>query len=148
MKISEVKLSVIIHEWESYEKIKQKIFELLEGINKEKIEINENKGQGLISSTIYFIYIKIKDKISIKKFFKNILERLDDINRFLEELNFDDNYNAYLRFDKEIFLKENKIVPMYGENVFHLKISMDFYKKDKESVKKFLKDFLSSLKDL
>ncbi|MEM0379680.1 MAG: RNA-binding domain-containing protein [Nanopusillaceae archaeon] len=148
MKISEIKFSVIIHEWENYEKIKQKFLELLDGINKEKIEIYENKGQGLISSNIYFISAKIKDKNSIKIFLKNILKRLDSINRFLEEINFDENCNVYIRFDKEALLKENRIFPMYGENVFHLKISIDSYKKDKESVKKFLNEFFNSLKNL
>jgi len=148
MKISEIRFSVIVHEGEDHDEIKRKFLSLLNGIDLKRIEIHENVGEGLLSSKLYYIYVKIKRKEDIKKFLKNLIERGLDINDLLENMNFDENFNVYVRFDKRSLIEEDKIVVLYGDDTFHLKISIDGYGKSKENVTKFLVDYLKEISNL
>jgi len=148
MRISEIRFSVIIHEREDYDEIKRKFLSLLKGIDLKGIEIHENVGEGLLSSKLYYIYVKIKKKEDIRNFLKNLIEKGLDINDLLENMNFDENFNVYVRFDKRSLIEEDKIVVLYGDDTFHLKISIDGYGKNRESVTKFLTDYLKQISNL
>jgi len=134
MKISEIRFSVIIHEGENYDEIKKKFLDLLQGIDLKRVEIFENFSEGLFSSKVYYIFVKIRRKEDIDRFMKNLIERGLNIEDLLRNLNFDERFNIYVRFDKISLLEENRVVPIYGDDVFHLKISIDGYKKSKEKV--------------
>jgi len=148
MRISEIRFSVIVHEGESYDEIKRKLFSLLKDIDLKKIEFYENIGEGLLSSKLYYIYVKIKRKEDIKKFLKNLIEKGLDINDLLKNMNFDENFNVYVRFDKKSLIEDNRVIILYGDDTFHLKISIDGYKKNKDNVTKFLMDYFREISNL
>jgi len=148
MRLSEVKLSVIVHEGEDYNKIKEKVLDLLEGIDKEKVDIMENRGEGIVSSNLIYISVKIKKREHIHTFFRNLIKRGLDIDRFLNEMNSDEDYNVYVRLDKSYLLEKDKVFPLYGDNVFHLKISIDGYGKDREKVRDFFERYLKEVSNL
>jgi len=148
MRISEIRFSVIIHEREDYDEIKRKFLSLLKGIDLKRIEIHESVGEGLFSSRLYYIYVKIKRKGDIERFLRNLIEKGLNINDLLENMNFDENFNVYVRFDKRSLIEEDKIVVLYGDDTFHLKISIDGYGKNRESVTKFLMDYLKQISNL
>jgi len=148
MRISEIRFSVVIHEGEDYNEIRRKFFDLLRDIDLKKVEVHENVGEGLFSSKLYYIYVKIKRKEDIKKFLKNLIERGLDINDMLENMSFDERFNIYVRFDKRSLIEDNRIVVLYGDDTFHLKISIDGYGKSKESVTRFLVEYLKEISNL
>jgi len=148
MKISEIRFSVIVHEGENYDEIKKKFLDLLNGVDLKKVEIFENIGEGLFSSKLYYISAKIKRKKDMERFIKNLIKRGLDIEGILRSMGFDERFNIYIRFDKRSLLEENKIVPLYGDDVFHLKISIDGYKKSKEKVIEFLKEYFEKISNL
>jgi RNA binding exosome subunit len=145
MKISFVLLRVNIHEWDDKNRILNAIDLLLKDIDRKKIKINNYKDKGLISNIIEVYEIKINDKNSIDIFFRNLISlglRFEDIK---SNCNFDENYNIYLRIDKDE-LTLNKIIKIhYTEDSFLLKISFDYYKKDKEIVLNYLNEYLENI---
>jgi len=141
MKISEIRFSVIVHEGENYDEIKKKFLDLLQGIDLKRVKISENVSEGLFSSKVYYISVKMRRKEDIDRFIKNLIERGLSMEDLLRSLNFDERFNVYVRFDKTSLLEENRVVPMYGDNVFHLKISIDGYKKSKEKVIELLREY-------
>jgi len=148
MRISEIRFSVIVHEGENYDEVKRKFLDLLRGIDLKKAEIFENIGEGLFSSKLYYISAKIKRKKDMDRFIKNLIEKGLDIEDVLRSMNFDERFNIYIRFDKRSLLEKDRIVLLYGDDVFHLKISIDGYKKSREKVIEFLKKYFEKISNL
>ncbi|MGC9133008.1 MAG: RNA-binding domain-containing protein [Nanopusillaceae archaeon] len=142
MKISKIYLRVNIHEWDDKNKVEQAINLLLKDIDRKKIKIKYSEGKGLISNKIYVYEIEIDKKDLIEKFFKNLIELGLDYKEIEKNGNFDERYNLYLRIDKTELLVKNKIKIFYSDDSFLLKISFDGYKKDKEKVLNFLKEYI------
>jgi RNA binding exosome subunit len=142
MKISKIYLRVNIHEWDDKNKVEQAINLLLKDIDRKKIKIKYSEGKGLISNKIYVYEIETDKKDLIEKFFKNLIELGLDYKEIEKNGNFDERYNLYLRIDKTELLVKNKIKIFYSDDSFLLKISFDGYKKDKEKVLNFLKEYI------
>lgn len=146
MKISQVRLSVVIHDWDNEKLVEEKFNELLKDIEKDKIEIKKNTDKGLISYKLSYLYTKIEKKKYIDIFLKNLLEKGLDINELEKNINFDENSNVYFRIDKEDLIKNDRIRITYGDNTFQVRIGIDGYKKDNEKVKEFIINYIKNLK--
>jgi len=128
MRISFVLLRVNIHEWDDKNRILNAIDLLLKDIDRKKIEINNYKDKGLISNIIEAYEIKINNKNSIDIFFRNLISLGLNFENIKSNCNFDENYNIYLRIDKNE-LTLNKIIKLhYTEDSFLLKISLTIIK--------------------
>lgn len=146
MKIRRVRIRIIVHENEDKEFLKNKFNEiLLNNIDLKKIKINEDVGEGLYSYKLYVITYILDKKKYIDKFFENLFNYID-INYFIDNLNFDENYNFYFRIDKEDLSLKNKINLKYKSDAIQVKVSLDGYKKDKQKVIEFLNEYYKQIK--
>lgn len=145
IRISRIRVRVIIYEDEDYSFIKEKISKFFDGIDKKDIIIDENIGRGLYNYNIIVINYEIYKKKDIDKFFENLLKLGLNHNEMIENINFDENSNVYLRINRKDFLYRNEINTKYIGDAIHIKISIDGHKKNNEAVKKFLMEYLDSL---
>ncbi len=145
MKISKIVLRVNIHEWDDKDLIIKKIEELLKDIEKKKIKYKIYVDKGLISDKLYVHEISLEKKDIIEKILHNLINMGLNIEEMLRNVNFDENYNIYIRIDKIDLLIKNKVTVKYGNDVFHMKISIDGFKKDRDKVLEFLKEYLSQI---
>lgn len=146
MKISFVQLSVVIHQWENEKEIEKKFYELLNGIDIKNIEIKKVSDKGLVSYNLIYLYAKLYRKKDIEIFFKNLILKNLDEEELIKNINFDENYNIYFRIDKNELLIKDKVKVMYGDDVFHVRIGIDGYKKTKDSVMEFFINYIKELK--
>ncbi|BFI73620.1 hypothetical protein YN1_6070 [Nanoarchaeota archaeon] len=145
MKISNIYIRVNIHEWEDKNKIEESLNLILNNIDRKKIKINYYQGRGLVSNKIYVYEVYINRKDIIEKLFENLIENGLNIEEIEKNGNFDENYNLYLRIDKTDLIVRKRIKIFYSDDSFLLKISFDGYKKNKEKVINFLKEYMNEI---
>jgi len=141
MGISHITLRVVAYDWDNLDAIKNKIYELLKGIDEKEIKINEHKDKGLVSTFLHVFEVKLSKKKHIEIFLSNLFERIGNFDDFIRNINFDENFSVYLRIDKNSLIEKNIVNLVDSGNVFHVKISFDMYNKSREIVIKILEDF-------
>ena len=113
---------------------------MLEDIDIKEIVIKEYKDKGLVSTFLYVFEVKITKKKHIRTFLINIFRRIEDFQDFLKNINFDENFSIYLRIDKYTLIEKGIIRLVDSGNVFHVKISFDIPRKNRETIKRILED--------
>jgi len=141
-----LQIRVIVYDWDDPEKIKEALLKFFEGIDlkKEKINIEEVKGKGLVSSELITYTVKINKWRVIKKVLENIKKRIEnkeDILRDLEKI-VDENGRLYLRFDKDYFVNTGKLMFVDHGEVFHVKITFRAFPRTRENILKVIREFL------
>ncbi|MGC9079841.1 MAG: RNA-binding domain-containing protein [Nanopusillaceae archaeon] len=145
MRISQIYIRVNVHEWEKKEQIENSINILLKDIDKKKITIKYSEDKGLVSNKIGIYEIRINKKEVVEKFLKNLLSLGLSIEDIEKKGNFDENYNLYLRIDKNDLIIKNKVSIFYGDDTFFIKISFDGYKKSREKIIDYLRNYLQEI---
>ena len=144
-----IKLSFFSDETDNYEIVMNKFMSFLPfNLEKEKIKLSEKKALVFGDKAITILEIILTKDKHIKAFLKNILEKLvnEEKNLILEQVEsrLDKNLDFFLRFDKDEFIKNNKLVLTDSGKCFHIKISIAAFPKKREIGIKIVKEIFGT----
>ena len=102
----------------------------------EKIELKKTNALGINEKKITIFEITLTKEKHTSKFLENLMENLDEEHKKLIfsqlESRLDDNLDFFLRFDKDEYLKNDKLKLADSGNCFHIKISVAAFPKKRE----------------
>jgi len=136
----------------SYEKINEdnklildKFLELFPfDFKDEKIELKKTEAEGFHEKKITGFETILNKEKHIKRFLENLNQKLGngEKNRIISQLDsrLDDNLDFFLRFDKEEYLKNNKLNLTDSGNCFHVSMSIAAFPKKREIGLKIVRD--------
>ena len=136
----------------SYEKINEdnklildKFLELFPfDFKDEKIELKKTEAEGFHEKKITGFETILNKEKHIKRFLENLNQKLgnEEKNRIISQLDsrLDDNLDFFLRFDKEEYLKNNKLNLTDSGNCFHVSMSIAAFPKKREIGLKIVRD--------
>ena len=105
-------------------------------IKDEKIELKKTEATGFHENRIAIFEITLTKEKHTNLFLKNLIENLDEEQKKLiiskVESRLDENLNFFLRFDKNEYLKNNKLVLTDSGNCFHIEMSIAAFPKKRE----------------
>ncbi len=116
-------------------------------IKDEKIELKKTEIIGFNEKGITIFDVTLAKEKHTSKFLENLMENLDKEQKKLIlsqlEQRLDDNIDFFLRFDKDEYIKNNKLVPTDSGNCFHIKTSIAAFPKKREIGLDIVKKILS-----
>ncbi len=102
----------------------------------EKIELKKTEAEGLNDMKITILEVTLAKEKHTSKFLENLMEILDEEQKKLIlsqlESRLDNNLDFFLRFDKNEYLKNNKLQLTDSGNCFHIEISIAAFPKKRE----------------
>lgn len=102
----------------------------------EKIELKKINAFGFNEKKITIFDVTLTKENHTSKFLENLMENLDEEQKKLIlsqlESRLDDNLDFFLRFDKNEYVKNNKLVLTDSGNCFHIEISVAAFPKKRE----------------
>lgn len=113
----------------------------------EKIRLNKDTAEGFQGKkiTIYEAVLN-KDK-HIKSFIENLAKNIDESQKnfilMQKESRLDNDLDFFLRFDKDEYLRNNKLVLTDSGNCFHIKISVAAFPKKREIALKMIDEMFT-----
>ncbi|WP_258393448.1 RNA-binding domain-containing protein [Nanobdella aerobiophila] len=140
MKISKIYLRLIVHDWDDRNIIDKLKNVFISGIDRKYIKETYSKDKGLISNNLIIYELTLTNKNAIDILFSNLIYHGLNIDDIINNSNFDENCNLYLRIDKD-YIKDYIIRIRYSDNSILLKISFDDYNKNKDKIYNFIKEY-------
>ena len=143
-KAENILIRLIGYDWDDVEELQSSMQRLLEGIDPKKLRVEIKHQKGYHSDNIYVLEIKTNKEKFIKTILENLKNRVEnkeELEKYIKEGRLDKNI-LYLRFDKDYFLRLDKLVPTEGGDVLYVKISFPGYLK-REELFKIIKEFLT-----
>ncbi|MCH8004219.1 MAG: hypothetical protein IH934_06340 [Nanoarchaeota archaeon] len=128
----------------SYEKfndndkiILDKFLQLLPfNLKDQKIELKRTEAFGFNDNRITIFEVILAKEKHTKQYLENLIKNIDEEQKklILEQLEsrLDDNLDFFLRFDKDEYLKNDKLKLTDSGNCFHIKISVAAFPKKRE----------------
>tara|TARA_Y100000310_G_scaffold93787_2_gene91335 strand:- start:14897 stop:15352 length:456 start_codon:yes stop_codon:yes gene_type:complete len=102
----------------------------------EKIELNKINAAGFEERKITIFEVSLEKEKYTKQFLNNLTKNLDEEQKKLIlsqlESRLDDNLDFFLRFDKNEYIKNDKLILTDSGNCFHIKISVAAFPKKRE----------------
>ena len=102
----------------------------------EKLELKKSEAFGFNEKKITIFEVKLTKEKHINQFIKNLIKNINDEQKklILEQLEsrLDDNLDFFLRFDKDEYLRNNKLQLTDSGNCFHIEISVAAFPKKRE----------------
>jgi len=102
----------------------------------EKIELKKKEVLGFNDQKITIFEVILAKEKHTKQFLENLIKNIDEDQKklVLEQLEsrLDDNLDFFLRFDKDEYLKNDKLILTDSGNCFHIKISVAVFPKKRE----------------
>ena len=151
--ISSIKVApgyeAILYEKDNEQQIHDKFLNLIHfDTEKEKLELKKAYAKGFNEKKIFIYEITLTKQRHVNKFLTNLIKNIDkeQIKQILSQLNdkLDDNLDFFIRFDKDEYLKNNKLILTYSGNCFHIKISIAAFPKKREIGLEIVKEIFSS----
>ncbi len=113
-----------------------------------KIELKRSTALGFNDKKIEIIEVTLTKENLINQFLKNVLKNLTDNqkNMILTQIEsrLDRNLDFFLRFDKDLWINEEKLVLTDLGKCFHLKISIAAFPKKREVALTVINNLFSS----
>ena len=110
----------------------------------EKIELKKTEAFGFDDRKIIIFNIILSKNKHIKKFLENLIKKLDEQQKNLIQSQFesrlDENLDFFLRFDKDEYLKNDKLVLTESGNCFHIRMSIAAFPKKREIAVEIVKE--------
>ncbi|MBI2659092.1 hypothetical protein HYX05_03275 [Candidatus Woesearchaeota archaeon] len=101
-----------------------------------KIAFRKTNAHGFNESKIKIFEATLTKANLIKQFLNNLLKNLDETqkNTILQQVEsrLDKNLDFFLRFDKDLWINENKLILTDSGRCFHLRISVAAFPKKRE----------------
>ncbi len=112
-----------------------------------KININKKNAVGFNNREITIFSVSLTKKKLMNEFLDNIVDKLSRDQRDLIIKNaskqIDDNLDFFMRFDKKMLIKENKLLLIKSGDCYHIRISLAVFPKNKENAIKLIKEIFS-----
>lgn len=116
-------------------------------IKDEKIAFNKTGAQGFNEKKIIIFEVLLEKERHTNKFLENLIGKLDahQKNIILDQLEsrLDDNLSFFLRFDKEEYIKNNRLVLTDSGNCFHVDICIAAFPRKKEAAAEIMRKLFS-----
>jgi RNA-binding protein len=113
------------------------------GLEDEKVELKKTEAKGFNEKRITIFESVLMKERHTNEFLRNLREKLDadQKSRILSqaESRLDENFNFFLRFDKEEFIKNDKLKLTDSGNCFHIEISVAAFPKKRENALEIVK---------
>ena len=105
-------------------------------LEEQKIELKKTQAFGFNENKIAIFDVALTKEKHTKQFLDNLIKNIDEEQRklILDQLEsrLDDNLDFFLRFDKDEYLKNDKLKLTDSGNCFHIKISVAAFPKKRE----------------
>jgi len=110
----------------------------------EKIELKNTNALGLNENKITIFEVALTKEKHTNLFLNNLIKNLDEEQKKLIlsqlESRLDNNLDFFLRFDKNEYLKNNKLKLIDSGNCFHIEISVAAFPKKREIASGIVKE--------
>lgn len=140
-----VKLTVFSRENENAELILdslQKFFPF--SLENSKVSIKKTTATGFNQREIKIFEVSLSKSSLISGFLENLAENLTEIQKGIllkqAESRLDNNLDFFIRFDKDSWMQEKKLLLTDSGDCFHMKISMAAFPKKREVALKIISD--------
>lgn len=140
-----VKLTVFSRENENAELILdslQKFFPF--SLENSKVSIKKTTATGFNQREIKIFEVSLSKSSLINDFLENLVENLTEIQKGIllkqAESRLDNNLDFFIRFDKDSWMQEKKLLLTDSGDCFHMKISMAAFPKKREVALKIISD--------
>ncbi|MAG91100.1 hypothetical protein CMO83_00320 [Candidatus Woesearchaeota archaeon] len=143
-----LKLTVFSHENEDSESILDAFLSFFPfNLEDNKISMKKTNASGFSETKIEIFEIILTKNNLINQFLDNLLDKLDEnqketILRQVES-RLDNNLDLFLRFDKDSWIKDKKLLLTDSGKCFHLKMSVAAFPKKREVALNVIKELLS-----
>ena len=143
-----VKLTVFSYQNENNETILKYFLEFFPfSLEENKIILNKMNASGFNDAAIKIFDATLTKTNLINQFMGNLMKKMDSNQKTIvlqqSESRLDQNLDFYLRFDKDLWIKDKRIVLTDSGKCFHLKISIAAFPKKKEVALKIIRDLMS-----
>ena len=105
-------------------------------LEEQKIDLKKTQAFGFNENKIAIFDVALTKEKHTKQFLENLIKNIDEEQRKLIlsqlESRLDDNLDFFLRFDKDEYLKNDKLKLTDSGNCFHIKISVAAFPKKRE----------------
>ncbi|MBI2541299.1 hypothetical protein HYV80_01135 [Candidatus Woesearchaeota archaeon] len=112
-----------------------------------KVEIKKTNAEGFNEEKIEIFEAVLAKENSINKFLKAFLSKLDkeQKEKITDQIEsrLDENLDFFLRFDKQTWIDDNRLLITDSGNCFHLKMSMAAFPKKREIALNLAKNLFS-----
>ena len=117
-------------------------------LKEQKIELKKTQAFGFNENKIAIFDVALTKEKHTKQFLENLIKNIDEEQRKLIlsqlESRLDDNLDFFLRFDKDEYLKNDKLKLTDSGNCFHIKISVAAFPKKRELALDIVKGIFGS----
>ncbi len=140
-------LTVFYKEDEDFEKIRQKLIELIPfNLEEEKILLREETATGFNERKIKIHKIELTKEKHTNKFFANLRQKLSSLDKKIIlsqiETRIDQELNFFIRLDKQKLLQDIYEITDSGD-CYHIKISLSAFPKKREKAVELAKKLLN-----
>ena len=140
-----IKLTVFSYENENNESILDSFLKFFPfNIEGNKVILKKTDATGFNDKKIEVIEITLTKTNLINQFLKNLLDKLDieQKNKILQQMEsrLDKNLDLFLRFEKDEWINEKKLVLTDSGKCFHIKVSIADFPKKREVALNVIKD--------
>jgi len=105
-------------------------------LEEQKIELKKTQAFGFHENKIAIFDVALTKEKHTRRFLENLIKNIDEGQKKLIlsqlESRLDNNLDFFLRFDKEEYLKNDKLKLIDSGNCFHIKISVAAFPKKRE----------------
>ena len=132
-----IKTTVFSYEGENNESILEAFLRFFHfNLEDSKVILKKGSASGVNDKKIEILEIILTKNNLINQFLKNLTSNLDEIQRdqilMQAESRLDKNFDFFLRFDKDLWINEKKLVLTDSGKCFHIKISIAAFPKKRE----------------
>mgnify|MGYP001604182313 CR=1 FL=1 len=143
-----IRLNVFSHENENSQSILDAFLMFFPfNIEDNKVAFKKTNADGFNKSKIEVFEAALTNNVLINQFLKNLLNNLDENqkNKIIQQLEsrLDKNLDFFLRFDKDSWINEKKLILTDSGKCFHLRISVAAFPKKREIALNLIKDLFS-----
>ena len=114
----------------------------------QKIELKKTYAEGFHENKITIFEVILTKEKHISKFLENLMENIDEEQKklILEQLEsrLDDDIDFFLRFDKDEYSKNDKLILTDSGNCFHIEISVAAFPKKREIGLRIIKEIFGT----
>lgn len=142
--VHNAELRVFVKEADDYDELKDKLLALIPfDLEQEKIDLKEQQATGFSDKKINILEILLDKQRHLSKFIEFLKTNLDEGQKQLllnqADSRLDDEMCFFIRFDKEQWLENSKLLITDDGNCFHLKLTIAAYPAKKEKALETLK---------
>ena len=113
----------------------------------EKIIVEATKAKGFSENNITTYEINLLKERHVNKFLYSLSKNLDKEDKMLlisqAETRLDENYDFFLRLDKDEFINNERLLATDSGNCFHIKISIAAFPKNRQNALQAVKNIFN-----